>query len=100
MNFLDYSEEIRFISTDGTNQHATIHGFIEQISPEAAELGHGELLLSRQIWINAKLEFFEEASSSKGTILFTDKSTSDIELQEIEPSPPSYFYKVHFNAHE
>ena len=100
MDFLDYNEEVRFISVDGTTHRAIIDGFVEQISPGAAELGHGELLLSHQRWVNVTLNFFEGLNVSKGTILFTDRSTSDVELQKIETSQSGHFYKVRFNAHE
>ncbi|MDA1216121.1 MAG: hypothetical protein O2812_04535 [Chloroflexi bacterium] len=94
MNILDYTDTVKVTGPDGDVHPGHLDGIIEQGLPHLSVLGHGELLLARQRWVNAKLIVQQALSFTNGTITFSDGSSCNIMLQPAEVGENGYTHKA------
>ena len=94
MNILDYTDTVKVTGPDGGIHPGRLEGIIEQGLPHLSVLGHGEILLARQRWVNAKLIVQHALSFTNGSITFSDGSSCNITLQPAEAGENGYIYKA------
>jgi hypothetical protein len=94
MNILEYTDEVKVTGPDGGTYAGHLDGIIEQGLPHLSVLGHGEILLARQRWVNAKLIVKQALAFTKGFITFSDGSSSNVTLQPAEAGENSYTHKA------
>lgn len=94
MNILDYTDAVRVTGPDGAVHSGHLDGIIEQGLPHLSVLGHGEILLARQRWVNAKLIVLQALPFTNGIITFSDGSSCNVILQPAEAGENGYAHKA------
>jgi len=79
---------------DGVAHPGHLDGIIEQGLPHLSVLGHSEILLARQRWVNAKLLVQQALSFTNGSIIFSDGSSCNVKLQSEQVDDNNYTYKA------
>ena len=94
MNILEYTDAVKVTGPEGDVHPGRLDGIIEQALPHLSVLGHGEVLLARQRWLNAKLIVQQALPFTSGTITFSDSSSCGITLQPAEAGESGYAHKA------
>ena len=94
MNILEYTDKVKVTGPGGGIHIGHLNGIIEQGLPHLSALGHGEILLSRQRWVDVKLIVKQALGFTNGSITFSDGSSCNATLQPAEAGENVYTHKV------
>ena len=95
---IEFSDRVEVTGPDGSVHAALLDGIIQQVGPESAELGHGELLLAYQRWSNVKLRVDASLEFGQGEVTFSDGSRRGAMLTRQQDSERDHIYLVTLSA--
>lgn len=94
MEMLDYDGSVTIEGTDGSIHVGQISGFIQTAQSLEVGLGHNEIRLAYQNWLDAKIITKSAVESHQGYIIFIDGSKMKATLSPKDDHGEDFVYSI------
>lgn len=94
MYILDYEDDVRLTSQDGTRVMARLTGVVEPRNAYEAGLGHGEVSLAFQRWRSLRVTTQQPVPFTAASLTFADGSSRVVRLAPVADADGAYAYAV------